>query len=435
MAINLITINPDFNLININHLTIIRNYIDDLVNNPNENNVLVTDVNLNIKRTLLYNNEDEYHEFLKLSDQYDNMFVFTNDEEKIKDEGFRVIKNHYELEIRNNLCIRIIPGVYFDIKIENNKSINDTIILPDVRLTKYQIYNDEEEQYLRLLANVLNNGHFRQTRNSNTWSVFGETLKFDLANGFPLLTTKKVFMRGICEELLFFLRGDTNTKQLSDIGVKIWEPNTSREFLDDHGLTSYPQYDMGPMYGYQLRHFGENYHGFNHDYKGIDQIANCLNLLKTNPYSRRILMTTFNPKQAEEGVLYPCHGISIQFHVDQNHRLSCAMTQRSVDLACGLPFNIASYALLIYLFCEVINNDIQYLGPKFTPGTLIMNLGDVHIYESHKDNIIRQILRKPYPFPQLSFKSKVNNLVNFKYEDLQFIDYKSHSKLDFKMVA
>lgn len=198
--------------------------------------------------------------------------------------------------------------------------------------------NPEENQYQNLLYEILQKGHFRQTRNSKTWSLFGKTLEFDLSKGYPLLTTKKMFFRGVFEELLFFLKGDTNAKHLSDIGVKIWDANTSRDFLDKNNLGHYDTFDMGTMYGFQLKHFNADYKGADVDYsgQGIDQIQYCLDLLKTDPYSRRIIMTTFNPQQKFQGVLFPCHGLFIQFYVEGDNKLSCMMTQRSGDAFLGI---------------------------------------------------------------------------------------------------
>lgn len=198
--------------------------------------------------------------------------------------------------------------------------------------------NPEENQYLNLLNEILQKGHFRSTRNSNTWSLFGKTMEFNLGNGFPLLTTKKVFFRGVFEELLFFLRGDTNAKKLSDKGVKIWEGNTSRDFLDKAGLGHYETGDTGPMYGFQLKYFNTKYEGADKDYtgQGIDQLQYVLDLLKNDPYSRRIIMTTYNPIQKFDGVLFPCHGLFIQFYVEENNKLSCMMTQRSCDVFLGI---------------------------------------------------------------------------------------------------
>lgn len=354
------------------------------------------------------------------------------------------ISEIYLTKINENFnCDNLFPIDNLDLG-QYDKYINMFFMIDNIAVNfiKYSnrylpIVNKEETQYLNLLHTILSKGHFRQTRNSQTWSTFGKTLEFDLGLGFPILTTKKVFFRGVFEELLFFLKGDTNANHLSDAGVKIWEPNTTREFLDMVGLEKYPVGDMGPMYGYQLRNFNAKYQGPDHDYtnQGVDQVAYCLNLLKTDPYNRRILMTTFNPAQVTEGVLWPCHGISILFNVEENHRLSCMMTQRSVDTACGLPFNIVSYALLVHLFCEVINNDPDYSGLKFTPGRLIMNLGDTHIYKDHYSDIIRQVLREPYEFPQLQFNKKVTDLADFKFEDINLVGYQSYPTIGFKMVA
>lgn len=273
--------------------------------------------------------------------------------------------------------------------------------------------NEQEQKYLDLLEDILNTGHYRQTRNGKTWSKFGKTLEFDLSKGFPLLTTKKMFFKGILEELLFFLRGDTNAGHLSDLGVKIWDANTSRQFLDANGHSDYEQGDMGPMYGFNLVHFGAKYRGMNYpDYHGFNQLEYCLNLLKTDPFSRRILMTTYNPATAGQGVLYPCHGISIQFNVSHDRKLSCMMTQRSADAFLGLPFNIASYALLTHIFCHLVD---------MKPGKLLLALGDVHIYEEHREAALRQILREPFPFPTL--------------DKLELVGYKSYPNIKVKMIA
>ena len=302
---------------------------------------------------------------------------------------------------------------------------------------EYLNVNKEEQQYLDLLDYILKKGHFRQTRNSKTWSTFGKTMEFDLSQHFPILSTKRVFFRGVFEELLFFLKGDTNATHLSEKGVKIWDPNTTREFLDSVKLNHYAVGDMGPMYGFNWLHYNAEYLGMDADYtnQGFNQIEYCLNLLKTDPFSRRIIMTTFNPGKAKEGVLYPCHGISIMFNVDETWKLSCMMFQRSADSFCGVPFNISSYALLIHFFCEIINNDITYTGPKFSPGKLIMNFGDTHIYEDHYSETVRQVLREPYKFPQLIFKRCVNNLTDFKFEDIELVNYECYPNINVKMVA
>ena len=296
--------------------------------------------------------------------------------------------------------------------------------------------NTEEENYLKMLEDVLSTGHFRKTRNSNTWSKFGKTLEFDLSNGIPVLSTKKIFIRGIFEELLFFLKGDTNVKHLSDKNVNIWNANTSREFLDSIGLNHYEPNTMGPMYGYNWRFYGEPYKGPDHNYSGgFDQIKYCLDLIKNDPFSRRILLTTFNPSIAKEGVLYPCHSLINQFYVEENNKLSMSCYNRSQDAFLGYPFNLTMSSLLVNMFCEVINNDETYKGPKLIPGRLIMNLGDVHIYENHYEQCVRQILRDSFKFPKLIFSEKITNLTDFKFEDLQLVDYNCYPSIIAKMVA
>lgn len=297
--------------------------------------------------------------------------------------------------------------------------------------------NGEEQQYLNLLNEILQKGHYRATRNSNTWSLFGKTLEFNLSKGFPLLTTKKMFFKGIFEELLFFLNGDTNAKHLSELGVKIWDGNTTREFLDKTGLQHYEEFDLGPLYGYNFLHFGYPYEGMNSNYdgKGFNQIEYCLNLIKKDPYSRRILMTSFNPSTASAGVLYPCHSIVIQFYVEENNKLSAVCYNRSQDFFLGNPFNLSSTSLLIYLFCEVINNDPEYKGNKLSPGRMIMNLGDVHIYEDHYSCCIRQILREPFSFPTISFKRKITELTDFKFDDIVLLEYQYYPNIPAKMIA
>lgn len=293
-----------------------------------------------------------------------------------------------------------------------------------------------DKTYLNLLGETLETGNFREGRNGNTFSLFGKSIAYDLAKGFPLLTTKTVSLPNIFKELMFFINGNTNTNLLKDQGVNIWNGNTNREFLDKVGLKNYVEGDMGPMYGFQWRHFDAEYSGCNSDYtgKGCDQLMNCINLIKNDPHSRRIVMTTFNPKQANQGCLYPCHGICIQFYVERDSKLSCLMLQRSGDLFLGIPYNIASYALLVHMICEVINNDPNYTKPKLTPGQLLITIGDVHIYESHQSQVVRQLLREPVEFPKLTFGRTVCDLTDFKLEDLVLTNYNAYPNIPAKMV-
>jgi len=194
----------------------------------------------------------------------------------------------------------------------------------------YNKYSLEGEfSYLRLLSKIMNEGEFRKTRNSNTWSIFDESLTFDIEDGFPLLTTKRMFWKGIVEELLFFIKGQTNSKILEEKGVNIWKGNTSQEFIDNLGLP-YKEGDMGKIYGFNWRHFGAEYETCESDYtgKGFDQLKKVIDEIKNNPTSRRILMSDFDPSTAHQGVLYPCHSLILQFYVREGDFLDVKMYQR-----------------------------------------------------------------------------------------------------------
>jgi len=302
---------------------------------------------------------------------------------------------------------------------------------------KRKSVNREEEQYLNILRNILTTGHYRQTRNAKTYSIFGANMEFDLTKGFPLLTTKNVFFRGIFEELKFFLQGKTDSKILEEKGINIWKPNTTREFLDSVELSHYKEGDMGSVYGFQWRYFNAKYEGCDHDYtgQGIDQFIEVLRLLKTDKYSRRIIMTTYNPSQAKQGVLYPCHGIVTQFVVSGENMLCCSTYIRSNDFILGNPFNIASYALLVHIVCELVNNDPSYEGVKLIPYKLIINIGDVHVYETHVNVAKEQLLRIPYEFPTLKFNKKITNIDDLNFEDITIENYKYYARLKADMIA
>lgn len=301
----------------------------------------------------------------------------------------------------------------------------------NVTIVKYDIvHNKDEYQYLNLLKSIVKNGDGRDTRNAPTYSIFGPQIQFDLQNGFPLLTTKKMFWKGITEELLFFLRGETDTTILKQKGVHIWDKNTCREFLDSRNLHHYKEGEMGPMYGYLWRHFGNSYDGTpNKDFDQLDQI---IKLIKNDPNSRRILMTNYDPTMVEKSVLAPCHGLTIQFYVDNNN-LSCKMYQRSVDCFLGLPFNIASYALLTHIIAKVTGLNI---------GKLILTFGDTHIYKDHINQCLEQLDRIPYGFPNLKITKEYNKnddpleyICNLQHNDFILENYKCHSLIKANMIA
>ena len=341
----------------------------------------------------------------------------------------------------------IIDNVY--ISIYTKEIINENIYInnlepylknmcqkKEITIYHYKFPEHQELQYLHLLQKTMVST-LRQTRNAKTFSIFSEKLSFDLTKGFPLLTTKKVFLRGIFEELLFFIRGQTNSKILESKGVNIWKPNTSKEFIKQCGLP-YKEGDMGPLYGFNWKHFGAEYLGCNIDYteKGYNQLDNVLDLLINNPCSRRILLTDYNPSIADQGVLYPCHSIVIQFYISEienNKMVSMNMYQRSVDEFLGLPFNIASNALFLHLICNTLN--IKTEKQQYFPDKLNILMGDCHIYDTHLDAVKEQLQRIPYDLPQIHIKTAHNLLENYKWEDIEIINYNCHPIIKAGMIA
>jgi len=261
------------------------------------------------------------------------------------------------------------------------------------------VKNDCENRYLILLKSIVEDGKVKISRNGRILYKQAQTLDFDLQYGFPLLTTKKMFFRGIVAELFMFLRGETDTTVLEKSGIRIWSGNTSEKFIKDSKLNLEPG-SMGPMYGYQWRNFGGS---------GFDQLKKCMDQIKNKPESRDILMTSFNPVDAEKGVLRPCHGIGIMFDVEETgkigskklYKLNCTMMQRSGDMFLGIPFNIASYALLLHLMTTCINSDPEYKN-RIVPGLLSIVIHNAHIYENHIEPSIIQFCRVPSQFPELS---------------------------------
>jgi len=277
--------------------------------------------------------------------------------------------------------------------------------------------NIEETQYLDLLKRLIEAPDKGDRTGVGTKSIFGHQMRFSLDNGkIPLLTTKKVFFRGVVEELLFFIRGERDTKKLEDKGVNIWIGNTSREFLDNKGLTNYEEGDMGPMYGSLWR-----------DFDGVDQLKNSFNLIKADPNSRRNIITAYHPAKAHLGVLYPCHTM-IQFNVRED-KLDCLWVQRSVDTFLGLSFNIASYAVLAHLMAKAT-------GLK--AGDLIFQGGDTHLYSNHLEQAQIQIQRDPYPFPTLKINKEISSIEDMEkivFEDFELINYQHHPAIKAPMAV
>ncbi|ALC39589.1 Ts [Drosophila busckii] len=282
--------------------------------------------------------------------------------------------------------------------------------------TKEQAHaNPDEQQYLDLVSRIIERGVQRDDRtNVGTLSIFGAQMRFDIRNSFPLLTTKKVFVRGIIEELLWFVKGQTNAKLLQAKNVRIWDANSNREFLDKCGFVDREEGDLGPVYGFQWRHFGAEYRTCNDEYsgQGIDQLQEVINTLRKNPTDRRIIMSAWNPIDIPKMALPPCHCL-VQFYV-ANGELSCQLYQRSADMGLGVPFNIASYAFLTYMIAHVT-------GLK--TGDFIHTLGDAHVYKNHVEPLREQLKRVPKSFPKLQIVGEVKNIEDFTYEHFKIEDY------------
>lgn len=285
----------------------------------------------------------------------------------------------------------------------------------------------DENQYLNAIKHIIENGIKREDRTgTGTISVFGLQMRFNLEKYFPLLTTKRVFWRGIAEELLWFIKGCTNANELKDKNIHIWDGNATREFLDSRGLTSNEEGDLGPVYGFQWRHFGAEYESMHSDYtnKGIDQLKKCIHMIKNEPTSRRIIMTAWNPCDLDKMALPPCH-MFCQFYVADD-KLSLQMYQRSADMGLGVPFNIASYSLLLILVARVCN---------LKPGEFIHNIGDAHIYNTHIDALKEQTTRIPGEFPQLNIKDRNQQIDDFLFDDFELIGYSPQATIKLEMAV
>ncbi len=257
------------------------------------------------------------------------------------------------------------------------------------------------KQYLNLMADILETGTRKSDRTgTGTLSVFGRQLRFDLSEGFPLVTTKKLHLRSIIYELLWFLNGDTNVKYLNDNGVSIWD-----EWADEQG-------ELGPVYGHQWRSWPTPQGGH------IDQITQVLQQIRMKPDSRRHIVTAWNPSEVDKMALPPCHAL-FQFYVADG-KLSCQLYQRSADYFLGVPFNIASYALLTHMVAQQCD---------LLPGEFVWTGGDVHIYINHIEQANLQLSREPYPMPGLNIKRKPDSIFDYRFEDFEIVEYKSHPSI------
>jgi len=286
------------------------------------------------------------------------------------------------------------------------------------------------QTYLDLCHFVLENGEDRSDRTgTGTRSVFGYQMRFDLSKGFPLLTTKRVHFPSLAKELLWFISGDTNIKWLVENNVRIWNEwpyaifkdsidyngETMREFIeriktDDKFANKYG--DLGPVYGKQWR-----------DFNGVDQLQKVIDTIRHNPNSRRIILSAWNPSEVDDMALPPCHAF-MQFYVSESGKLSLQLYQRSADIFLGVPFNIASYALLLHMLAKITDLEI---------GDFVHTIGDAHIYKDHFDVVKTQLSRDPYPLPKLIIHGNQKEIEDFKFEDFEIVDYKHHPALKAKV--
>lgn len=285
-------------------------------------------------------------------------------------------------------------------------------------------YDHEEKQYLSIIKDILLTGDKISGRNGYTYCKNGASMYFNLENNsIPILTTKKMAIKTCLKELLWFISGKTNNDILKQQNVHIWDKNENSDntkHLNEPG-------DLGPIYGHQWRHYNADYKGCNHDYsnEGVDQLNQIIKMLKDpkEKYSRRIILNSWNPCQLHMMALPPCH-VLVQFNVSSNDELSCSLYQRSGDMGLGVPFNILSYCLLTFLIAKHCN-----LKPK----EFIHHIGNAHIYDDHVENLNIQIQRQPYDFPTLQIKNKYDMIEDYKIEDFEFLNYKSHENIILNM--
>lgn len=288
--------------------------------------------------------------------------------------------------------------------------------------------NTEEKKYLEITKDCIQNGSFQHDRTgTGTFALFGQNMRFSLSEStLPLLTTKFVPFRVVLEELLFFIRGQTDNKILKEKNIHIWDGNSTKEFFMKNGINREAD-DLGPVYGFQWRHYGAQYNTCNDDYtdKGIDQLNNVIETLKKNPNSRRMIVVAWNPIQLKEMALPPCHCL-FQFLVTGN-KLSCILYQRSGDMGLGIPFNIASYSILTHMVAKITGLE---------PHEFIHFIGDTHVYSNHVEPLKEQLEREPRTFPKLRFREKkYEKLEDFEFEDFIVEGYDPYPKITMKMAV
>ena len=366
--------------------------------------------------------------FWEIPETFETITVSKTETQVIKNKKTEEVYEVNKIESINE-DQKLNESIIYDFRVLVNKNLLQKFNIKDLiiynALTSHS--NHEEFQYLNIIHDIITTGNEKSDRTGvGTISKFGITMRYDCSTTFPLLTTKDTYWKGIVEELLWFIKGSTNVKPLQDKKVRIWDGNSTRKYLDSIGLTDREEGDLGPVYGFQWRHSGAEYKTMHEDYtgKGIDQLAEVITSIKNNPDSRRIIICAWNPKDLSKMALPPCH-VLCQFYV-YNKIVSLQMYQRSCDMGLGVPFNIASYALLLRMICHVTQT---------SPGEFIHVLGDAHVYKNHIDPLKIQLERIPFAFPILKINPEIKDINDFKYSDFTLIGYKHHAKIKMEMAV
>jgi dihydrofolate reductase/thymidylate synthase len=403
------------------------------------NNFLKDRINIVLSTTLdsvnLVSNVKDSNNDLNLCKDLDLAIEYISDRNRLSNDINEVFiiggQRLYEDSINNVLfstiymtrlfktfnCDRVFPLVPDNFKVTMESDMYNN----SVSNYKFMVYireNRDELQLNKLISKILVEGEVRETRNAVVRSIFSHNLTFDISKSFPLMTCKRVWFKGVFEELIWFIRGDIDSKLLERKGVNIWKGNTTREYLNSIELNDLPEGNCGCVYGYQWRNFNAPFTGSSERGNGVDQLQNVVDLLRNNPESRRIFMSAWNPSQLDEMCLPPCH-ISYQFYVS-NGCLSCQMYQRSSDVFLGLYFNIASTALLTYLLAKITG---------LTPHKIHICLGDTHIYDAHVEQCQEILKRDTRSLPVLKINKDICELSDIEemvYSDIDILGYNPH---------
>jgi dihydrofolate reductase/thymidylate synthase len=375
-----------------------------------------------------------YNDFVKNYPSQCKLIYQTYIEKEYESDVFYELpKDYLPVSVSKTFVDESEPETPFDFRVLLNPEVlkEDNLVKQFHKIVDPKVFGDhpknEELQYLDAIRDIIENGSSKDDRTGvGTISKFGVTMRFDCSKTFPLLTTKDTFWRGIVEELLWFIKGDTNAKNLQKKKVHIWDGNASREYLDSIGLNEREEGDLGPVYGFQWRHFGAEYKTMHDDYtgQGIDQLAGLIEDIKKNPTSRRLVMSAWNAKDLKLMALPPCH-VLCQFYVTGG-KLHLQMYQRSADMGLGVPFNIASYALLLRMVAQVC---------EIEPGDFVHVIGDAHVYKNHIEALQKQLKRTPRPLPVLRVNKEVKNIEDFKFDDFTIVNYNPFPKIKMDMAV